>query len=325
MVNHKQKQYKLLSGKAVIALIICLMACSELAHGQCLSSVNPVGGTENLLALEKKSLRFITFYKYGQGTQYFEGHQHSDFDLIKKGYYNYLSAIIGYGIGRKLTLEIESGYYLNKTQVYDTEPEYKLTGKGFSNVVTSLKYSLYTNHMKRIYFSASLGAKIPCSRTPQSQNNVQLPVEVQPTIGSYGLVFNSSFVKENTAKGLRYFMTNRVQANLPNKDDYRLGTAIFNSLYISKHLMFNWLPGDWTTILQVRNEIRFRDEHSGKQRESTGGVLFFLVPQINFMIKENWNVSTMVDIPVYQYFHGTQLGSDAGFTISLSRTVRLVK
>ena len=55
---------------------------------QCLSSVNPVGGTNNLLVLEKKSLRVITFYRYGQGTQYYEKNNHSDFNLISKAYYS---------------------------------------------------------------------------------------------------------------------------------------------------------------------------------------------------------------------------------------------
>jgi hypothetical protein len=44
-----------------------------LSGGQCLSSVNPVGGTDNLLVIEKQSLRIISFYRYGQGNRYFEG------------------------------------------------------------------------------------------------------------------------------------------------------------------------------------------------------------------------------------------------------------
>jgi len=290
---------------------------------QCLSSVSPVGGTENLLVLEKKSLRIITFYKYGEGKQYFEKDRHSDFDLIRKAYYNYLSGIIGYGISPKLTLETEFGYFINKSQIYATQPEYTLTGRGFTNLIATAKYNLYTNHMDRIYYSAAAGIKIPFSRTPQQVNNVELPVEVQPTIGAYGFVFSSYFVKENSEKALRLFITNRVETNLPNPDDYLLGTAIFTSFYVSKHLMFQWLKGDWTTILQLRNEIRTHDKISGRIKESSGGFIILLAPQLNYVVKEKWYLSAMVDVPVYQYFNGTQLGAGIGLTFSVSRSFNL--
>jgi len=310
--------------KINILIILLSVVYFAKVDSQCLSSVNPVGGTENLLVLEKSSLRVITFYKYGEGKQYFEKDRHSDFNLIRKAYYNYVSGIVGYGISSKLTLETEFGYYINKSQIYATEPEYTLTGRGFNNLIASAKYNLYTNHKERIYFSAAAGIKIPFSRTPQQVNNVELPVEVQPTIGAYGFVFNSYFVKENSEKALRFFITNRVETNLPNLDDYQLGTAIFTSFYISKHLMFQWLKGDWTTILQLRNEIRTRDKISGRKKESSGGYVFLLAPQLNYVVKEKWYLSAMVDVPVYQYFNGTQLGAGIGITLSLSRAFSFV-
>lgn len=288
---------------------------------QCLSSVNPVGGTENITVLEKKSLRVILFYKHGEAKQYYEGSRHSDFNLISKAHYNYVSSIIGYGVGNKLTIETEAGYFINKSQVYDIQPTYTLTGKGFSNIIVSTKYNIYSNHIKRKYYSAAVGLKVPFSRSPQFANNVELPVEVQPTIGAYGFVFNSYYVKENSEKGLRFFITNRVETNLPNKQHYYLGTAIFNSFFVSKHLMFPWLKSDWTIIVQVRNEIRTPDKIKGIVKPSSGSMLFFLVPQINYVFREKWYVSTMIDVPVYQYFIGTQLGAGIGITFSLSRTI----
>lgn len=299
------------------------VAYQAVVGAQCLSSVNPVGGTENLLVLEKNSLRIISFYKYGEGKQYFEGDRHADFNLIRKAQYNYLSGIIGFGLTHKLTLETEFGYYINKSQHYATQPEYTLTGRGLTNLVVSAKANLYTNHINRIYFSAAGGVKIPFSRTPQEVDNVELPVEVQPTIGAYGFVFSSYFVKENSARALRFFITNRVETNLRNPDDYHLGTAIFTSLFVSKHLMFQWLKGDWTTILQLRNEIRTRDQLSERLKESSGGYVLLVAPQINYVVKEKWYMSAMADIPVYQYFNGIQLGAGIGVTFSLSRTFNI--
>ncbi|MBN2519231.1 MAG: hypothetical protein JXB17_01900, partial [Bacteroidales bacterium] len=268
-------------------------------------------------------LRFISFYKFGVGKHYYEKDKRSDFNLISRSYYNYASSIIGYGITNKITLETEMGYFLNKSQEYNTTPVYTLTGKGFSNIITLIKYNLYTNHDDRRYYSAGFGVKIPCSRAYQSVNNIELPVDVQPTIGAYGVVLNSIFVKENSGKGRRFFITNRLETNLPNKKKYLLGAAVFNSVYISKHLMAPWVKGDWTLIFQFRNEIRARDKIEGAIKESSGSIIFLIVPQINYVLKEKWYFSAMVDVPVYQYFIGTQLGATLGVTASISKNFSL--
>ncbi len=313
----------MLLNRRSISILVLWFAWAGIAGGQCLSSVNPVGGTENLLVLEKKSLRVITYYKYGEGKHYFEKDSRSDFSLIRKAHYNYLSGIVGFGLSHRITLETEFGYYINKSQHYATQPEYTLTGRGLTNLVVSSKANLYTNHSKRIYFSAAGGVKIPFSRKPQEVDHVELPVEVQPTIGAYGFVFSSYFVKENSERALRFFITNRVETNLRNPEDYHLGTAVFTSFFVSKHLMFQWLKGDWTTILQFRNEIRMHDHIADRLKESSGSTIFLVAPQINYVVKEKWYLSAMVDIPVYQYFNGTQLGAGIGATLSLSRTFSL--
>lgn len=307
----------------ILAGLLILFASETGA--QCLSSVNPVGGTDNLLVLKKNALRVISFYKYGQGTQYFEGSRHSDFDLISKAFYNYGSVIVGYGVTPKFTLELESGYFINKTQKYNLETAYKLRGYGFSNFVLLGKHSLFTDPAKRIFLTAALGAKIPSSRNLQYVNYVKLPVEVQPTMGSYGGVFSTSLVKEDSFHGLRYFLTTRAETHLPNIEDYRPGTSVFTSAYVSKHLMFPWLKGDWTAIFQVKNEIRTYDKIKDTRKQSSGSLLFFVVPQLNYVLHDKWYLSAMADIPVYQRFNGTQLGAGPGFTLVLSRVFELKK
>ncbi len=309
--------------KYIILLFIAAVIGDFRTAAQCLSSVNPVGGTENLLVLEKKSIRVITFYKYGQGRQYFEGSKHADFDLIDRAFYSNFTHFMGFGLTNRFALETELGYFVNKTQVYNTLPEYRLRGYGFSNLIISTRYGLYAENFERIFVTLALGVKIPTSRDPMSVDHVELPVEVQPTMGSYALVMNTTWVKENSGKGMRFFLTNRMEYHFTNKYEYRPGTAFYTSGYISKHIISNRLKGDWTTILQLRNEIRMHDEIAGEIKESSGSVLFFVVPQLNYVIKEKWNLSMLFDIPVYQYFNGTQLGAGYGITLSMARTINL--
>ncbi len=288
-------------------------------RAQCLSSVNPVGGTNNLLVLEKNSFRVISFYKYGQNSRYFEGSAPSDYKYINDANYNYLSAIIGYGLTSKLSLETETGYFFNKTYNYQNSPD-PHTGKGFSNIVLLIKHSIYTDHINRFFITGAAGPKVPFSRNYQLVNNIQLPVEVQPTIGAYGAVFSVSFVKEYSESGIRYFLINRLETNTTNKYNYKLGTSLYNSLYLSKHLMFSWLKGDWTAIVQLRNELRAPDKLADEIKASSGSTLFFVSPQINYVAKGDWYISGMVDLPVYQNFKGTQLAAGTGLTLIVSKT-----
>ncbi len=321
-LNQKLLKLSFLKNSIKIAYLIVFLFSGNV-FGQCLSSVNPVGGTNNLLVLEKNSLRIISFYKYGQGTKYYEESSVSDFDLINKAFYNYLSVSVGYGLTWKTSLELETGYFFNKTQLYNLEPSYRLSGKGLSNFVLLLKQSLYSDPFKRIYITGAAGAKIPSSRSLQWDKNVKLPVEVQPTIGAFGAVFTSSFVKENSGTGMRYFLTNRVETNGKNKEDYKLGTSVYTSLYVSRHLRAPLFKDNWTAIIQLRNEIRTFDKINGVKKGSSGSTLFFLAPQINYVYKEEWYISAMVDFPVYQNFNGTQLGAGTGLTFILSRTFQL--
>jgi len=323
IMYRNQKSLPLLWNKTnFLVLVFAIFSLKEI-NAQCLSSVNPVGGTENLLVLEKNTLRLISFYKYAQGTQYFEKDKHSDFDLIEKGYINYLSTNVGYGLNNKITLDLDINYFINKTQVYNIDNDNILKGRGFSNFTSSLQYGLYTNFDKQMYYSLAAGMKIPSRTKPLYVNNVELPVELQPSLRAFGFVFESFFVKEVSAHGIRYFLTNRIEVNLENEDGYKLGNSIFNSLYFSKHLMHYKIKGDWTVIFQLRNEIRLPDEIDNSIKESSGGVLFFVVPQINYVLKEKWFLSSMIDVPIYQYFNGTQLGSGFGITFSFSRSFHL--
>jgi hypothetical protein len=286
------------------------------ARSQCFSAANPVGGSSNLLVLDKKTLRCIGFYRNAFSNRYFEGSSHSDFDLVKRAGYNYFGAILAYGLFQKLTIETEWGYYLNKTYHFEAE---KLTGRGFNNTVISIKFRLLTDYAKRLYISGSLGAKVPLTLHPREVNGIILDVDLQPSTNAFGSVAQIFAVKENSEKGMRYFLISRYEYNLPDRNDYRLGQAFINSIFISKHLPDHWLPGDWTTLIQLRNETRTKNWRGGIFEESTGGSVFLLSPQVNYFIHEKWNLSFAVDIPVYQYFNGIQLAYNYAFTVNLSR------
>jgi len=90
-----------------------------------------------------------------------------------------------------------------------------------------------------------------------------------------------------------------------------------------QHLIFSWLKGDWTTILHIRNEIRNKDKTVNGWKESSGSTIFYFSPQINYTIREKWNISVLADLPVYQYFNGTQLATKYSISLNFARDFKL--
>ncbi len=297
-----------------VFIILALTLLNDL-QAQCFSALNPVGGVSNLLVLEKNTIRFIASYHYGLNSEYFNGHEKSDYSLVKRAVYNYSGIIIAYGIFNKITLETETGYFLNKTYKLENSTN---TGYGFNNIIISPKFSLITNNDKRIFISASTGLKIPFGRELKKADGVEVPHELQPSTHAPGYVIQTFVVKENSFRGLRYFLVARGEYNYKNKAGYKYGSYLSASAYLSKHLMSDRIKGDWTTILQLRNEFRGKDNINDRVVESTGGYSLLLMPQVNYTIKEKWNISLMGNLPLYQYFNGIQLATKFGIVLNFA-------
>lgn len=320
MNSQKQRHSGWWSGKIIHAVLIsCLviLPCRSI-RAQCFSSANPVGGTTNLLVLDIHTLRTMGFFRHAYSNRYFEGSARSDFDQVKQADYNYLGWIIAWGLSQKLTLETEWGGFFNKSYHYNLEPEYVLKGSGFNNMVLSGKFRLLADYQKRLFLAGSAGIKVPLSMNPKEKDGVILPVDLQPSTNALGSVVQAFLVKENSLSGMRYFLVGRFEMNLPDRNGYRLGSALITSAFVSKHIPDHWLKGDWTVLLQMRNETRSRNKREEISEESTGGSVTLLSPQINFAITDMWNLSVMADLPLYQYFKGTQLAYNYAFTIHLS-------
>lgn len=305
-----------------IATIIILFFSIYQAKAQCFASAgNPVGGTANMGVMDKNTLRVSTFYRYSYSGKYMSGDSpySGPSEILNHAFFNYTGWLVGYGISEKLTIETEGGYFINKTQSYQFNNE-NLTGFGLSNAVVSLKPRLYMNKDKRFEISGSLGFSIPFSRERQAVGGVDLPIDLQPSTGSYGLVFQSFFIKENSFKAIRFFLINRVEKYFENKQDYLFGTLYSTSFYFSKHFIFDkWKLQDWTLIMQLKNQIKDKNIGVKNTVEALGSCLFFLSPQINLSLYDKWNVSVLFDIPIYQHYNEVQLANNYSFAVSLIR------
>ena len=311
----------------MLVMALGLMVGHSRLHAQCFASPgNPIAGNTNLGILDRGITRAIGFVQYSLMDQYFEGSRRSDYDptgAITSAHYTYTGFSLGYGLTGKLTLEAEVGYFLNRTQQY-RHIDYSMRSSGFANAIVTAKYNLFQDLPRNLELTLSAGPKIPLTTKPQVADGVELPIGMQSSTGNFGFVVQSFFVKEFDVGSIRLILINRYENNLTeNQQGYAFGDSFMSSLFFSKHLANPWtrLTKDITFILQTRHEYRTRSTRNGQQINYSGHNLLFVAPQLNYNLGMVWNFSVMVDIPLYQYFNGIQLGNSHAITFSVARDV----
>ncbi len=311
-----------MSAKKLLFFIFLLLAFSRIqpVFSQCCSTGSPVGASVYVGILGKNTLRAITYYRHSYSDSYYEGDSRTtENNQLKSSNYNFVGVAIAYGITRRLTLESEFGYFINKTQVFNYI-DYSEKGFGLSNGGVIVKYSAFLKPSKELELTFGAGFRYPFSSQPQENQGVQLSRDVQPSTNAFavsGLVF---FNKGFPSVKLRFFSINRYDYNFEDKQQYRYGNILLNSVFVSKQII-KYFSG----ILQVRSEYRWEDEDQGEPRSNTGNWMVVISPTLSYAIAGKWNISALYDIPVYKHYNGKQLTPKYSIAVSLTRNFDLSK
>jgi len=250
--------------------------------------------------LPEKTIRTITFYRHSYSNTYYEGSEVSELQGTESGY-DFIGEVLSYGLLKRLSVEAEIGYYIDKYQ--DSEVLDRFTTHGFSNAVISGKYAVLKTK-KDLELTLGAGGKFPVTRKIfKDSYGVSYPQEIQPSTGAFGFVGQVFFYQGFKEKKWRLVFNGRYELNGYNSDDYRFGDAIFTSFFLGWDFAKNWAG-----TLQLRNEYRFEDWQGDTRYLVTGGDIFFVSPQVSYTFKPKLTVSLMGDIPAFRHYNGIQLG-----------------
>jgi hypothetical protein len=295
--------------KQILVILAVLVISREWVQAQCCAPGNPVSGSEYIGTLPAKTLRTITFYRHSYSDTYYEGSEISAYQGTESGY-DFIGEVLSYGIIKRLTAELELGYYLNKYQ--DSDVLDRFTTHGFTNAVVSAKYAVL-KVADDLELTLGAGAKLPVTRKIfKDDYGVPYPQEIQPSTGAYGFVGQVFFYKGFREKKWRLVFSGRYELNGYNSADYRFGDAIFASVFISRGF-----AGNWVATVQLRNEFRFEDWQGETRYLVTGGDILFVSPQVSYTFKPKLTVSVIGDFPVYRHYNGVQLGPKYAFGVSV--------
>ncbi len=294
---------------------------------QCCSTGSPVGASVYVGVLGKNYLRAITYYRHSYSDTYYIGrHKTLDNVQLESSSFNFAGAAIAYGVTKRLTIELEAGYYFDKTQNF-MSIDYQVQGYGMSNGNLVFKYGTIIKPAQQMELTTGFGVRFPFTTIPLVVDGVQLNRDVQPSTNAFGLSELIFFNKGFPSITLRLFTINRYDYNFEDKSGYRYGNILMNSVFASKRVVKYLFA-----IVQVRGEWKSHDndaananENGGSEVINSGFYLLTVSPQLSYSIAGKWNLTAVYDIPVFKNYNGKQMTPAYSFALSLTRDFNLGK
>ena len=314
----------------LISFLILVANITIYAQGCCSGGAgSPIAGGAASGVLQEYQMEISVNHQFNSSNKFYTGSKSTE-PLFKNLTSNYMFFRTDYGVSKKLTLSLATGYYLNKSK----EADYVInnrTSSGFSDLIIFPRYSVYNknNNFKRTEIALGLGIKMPIGThidsTLTGPNEWDFyktnPPLVQTTNGSNDFMFYSFIFREYQKRKLRLFISAlHVKKNF-NSLGLKFGDYSSLGVFVSKTFFRKW---GVTTQLKL--------EHIGKIQSakeinpeslydivpiSTGSNKAFFTPQISYS-QNGLTFFVTSEIPIYQYLHGTQIGSQSQFTAGVN-------
>lgn len=295
-------------------------------------SGSPIAGGASQGVLQAGQMEIASNFQHISTGKFLSGNKDTaaQFDRFTS---NYSYTRVAYGISKDLTISVESGYFLNKTQIGLNNAD-TIRSSGMGDLILFPRYDLinHTEENKRTEITVGLGYKIPLGRhddstliftnlsTGQKYYTTSPPV-VQPTTGSHDIVFYTFFFRGYPAKNFRIFANTLYIKKGWNSLGEKFGDYASVGLFASK-TFFEKLGA----TLQVKGErIAQMQGHKNVDLlalynvdvESTGSKMISFAPQLNYSFRY-LTVFVLSEIPLYQYVNKVQVASQYQFTAGIS-------
>lgn len=298
--------------RAVLAFLFVLV-CVQTGHSQCCAQGTPMGGAGNLGTLPARSFQLVSFYKFSESIPQKEDNPY----FITGADFNFVGINLAYGVTPKLTAELDLGYFINKTQYYTVGiNNYDVRGFGLSNGTFSLKYGIYKSRNAKWEIVGGMGLKFPFTTEYQIVDNVQVPVDNQPSTCGFGVAPKVLIFRKFNPQDMNIFFIHRTDYNFTNSQNYTYGHGFSNSIFVTKKL--NFISCNMLGVVQFRHETRTMDiKPDGEPVTTTGSNTVFAAPQLGYTFFKKLFVSATYELPLYQIYNTEKLQYKQAFTFSL--------
>ncbi len=314
-------------------ILITLFSIESHSQGCCSGgSGSPIAGGDSQGVLQDRQVEVAANYQYFSTNKFYVQDRDTVamFDNLSS---NYLYFRLAYGLTRNLTMSVESGYFINKTQIGINRVD-TFSSSGIADLILFPRYDILnrTTETRRTEITLGLGLKIPLGKYDDSTHIFTSPTTgkkyyttspptVQPTNGSNDFIFYGFFYRGFPLKNFRLF-SNVIYIRkgwnpLGQKFGDYASVGLFASQTFFKKLGVTLqVKGEWIDSMQYDKNVDMLALYN-VDVTSTGGRKIFFVPQLSFT-HNNFTFYALSEIPLYQYLNGTQVGSQHQITAGIS-------
>jgi hypothetical protein len=323
-----------------LLFVIVLSALSHFifAQGCCSGGAgSPIAAGAATGVLQEKQMEISVNYQYNKSNKFFTEYRDTT-SLFNNLSSDYLFFRVDYGLSKKLTLSVASGYFLDKSKIGKDNTD-TISSNGLGDLIIFPRYSIYnkTANFKRTAVVVGLGIKVPLGTHNDSLLTIaessiapglpdhdiyqMNPPMLQATNGSNDFMFTSFFFREYQKSKLRFFISSLYVKKGFNSLGIKYGDYTSVSFFASKTLFYRW---GVTTQIKAENIGQITAAENidlmgsyDIYSESTGSKKWFFIPQLSYSQK-GLTVFAISEIPLYQYLNGTQVGSQYQFTVGVN-------
>jgi len=325
----------------LVSIISLLLLFSENSNSQgCCSggSGSPIAGGVSQGVLLGRQVEIASNFQTLSTDKFLAGDKDTTklFDNLSS---SYLYTRIAYGFTSKLTVSVETGYFFDKTEkgLHPERSDYIKKSSGISDLVIFPRYDVYNQNEenKRTEITLGLGLKIPLGKYNDSAFSsmvyvdsvterelwVYLPPAVQPTTGSYDVIFYGFLYRGYPEQKTRFFANLLYIRKGFNPLGQKFGDYASVGLFAGKTFFEKLgvtlqLRGEWIGKIEAKNNLDLLADYN-IEKESTGNEKILFVPQVSYSIKK-FTFYALTEIPIYQYLNGYQVGSGKSLTLGAS-------
>ncbi len=317
----------------IIAFSILFFSNQTYSQGCCSGgSGSPIAGGASQGVLQDRQFEIGVNYQYINTNKFKFGSEDTS-SLFKDFNSNYIYLRLAYGITKNLTMSVESGYFINKTQI-ELDNVTKVKSSGIADLILFPRYDILniTTVRTRTEITVGVGVKIPLGKyndssivytnpTTGAKTYSYLPPILQPTNGSNDFIFYGFFYRGYPIKNFRIFSNviyiRKGWNSLGQKFGDYASVGIFAGMTFFKKLGVTLqVKGEWIDKMQADKNVDMLAYYN-VDINSTGGEKVFVVPQLSFSHKD-FTIYASTEIPIYQHLNKLQIASQYQATIGVS-------
>ena len=294
--------------------LLFLLSTTQQIKAQCCSAGNPSsdGGSN----MEKKSFTISSSYIRSYSDSYFNANSRYNWDYLENTKFDFGLISLSYGISNRLAIATELGYFINKSMSYSFIDQDRIA-TGLGDFALDINYLLVNLKPQLTTLSTSIKTTIPIGEFDQMDRGVILPIDIQPSAGSYKLRSSIGITKRfyGSKFTLNSFLSSEFSQRInTERTDYKYGN-LYNLIISASHRTSEKL----NIGLGINYTLRKQALNRNIIVEATGGEFVIAQPKVAYQLPNNLGIQTSINIPVYNNVNGIQLVNKYIFVLGLTK------